>query len=74
MSYSKLRGRIREKFGTQEAFAEAMGKSKTTISKKLLGLVDWTREEMELACKLLEINISEVHLYFYPCGCNIATN
>lgn len=29
--YSKLRGAIREKFGTQEAFAKAMGFSTATL-------------------------------------------
>lgn len=65
MSYAKLRGRIREKFGTNAAFAKAMGKSETTISAKLTKKTDWTREEMELACDLLDIPIAEAHLYFY---------
>lgn len=65
MSYAKLRGRIREKFGTNAAFAKAMGKSETTISAKLTKKTDWTREEMELACDLLDVPIAEAHLYFY---------
>lgn len=65
MSYMKLRGRIREKFGTQAAFAEAMGMSETTISAKLTRKTDWTRTEMEKACDLLDIPIVEAHLYFY---------
>lgn len=33
--YSKMRGKIREKFGTQNAFAEAMEFSSATLSDML---------------------------------------
>jgi hypothetical protein len=49
VSYAALRGRIREKYGTQEAFDQAMGKSVTTLSAKLNRKTDWTRAEIELA-------------------------
>ncbi len=65
MSYAALRGRIREKYGTQEAFAQAMGKSVTTLSAKLNRKTDWTRAEIELACSLLEIPIVDASVYFF---------
>lgn len=65
MSYSKLRGKIREVFGTQEAFAEAMGMDKSTMSLKLNGKSEWTMTEIEKACYLLGIPINEVYLYFF---------
>lgn len=65
MSYSKLRGKIREVFGTQEAFATAMGMNTATISGKLNDKSDWTRAEMELACSLLKIPMLEMHEYFF---------
>lgn len=65
MSYPKLRGAVREKFGTQEAFAKAMEKSETTISAKLTGKIEWTRQEIEDACRLLGIPIAEAHEYFF---------
>lgn len=65
MSYPKLRGRIREKFGTQEAFAEAMGKNATTVSNKLSGKTEWTRQEIETVCDLLDIPLAEAHNYFF---------
>ena len=40
MSYPKLRGAIREKFGTQEAFARALGVHPSTLVQKLAGKVD----------------------------------
>ena len=51
--FAKLRGLIKEKFGAQESFAEAMEMDASTLSKKLCKRVEWTRVEMEKACKLL---------------------
>lgn len=65
MSYAKLRGRIREIYGTDEAFAKAMGINKTTISKKLNNKTSWSREEIEKACNLLKVDISKMHIYFF---------
>lgn len=63
--YSKLRGKIRELFNTQENFANAMKISKATISYKLNGLVEWTQEEIERAVQLLGIDATEIHVYFF---------
>ena len=65
MSYSKLRGKIKEVCGSQDAFAAAMKMNPSTISAKLTGKTDWTRSEVELACKLLGISLEEMHLYFF---------
>ena len=40
--YSKLRGKIKEVFGTQAKFAKAMGMSTVTLSAKLNGTVHCT--------------------------------
>lgn len=58
MDYAKLRGAIREKYRTQEAFARAMGMHQTTLSSKLRDKTDWTRSEMEKACNLLGVSAS----------------
>lgn len=65
MAYAKLRGRIREKYGTQAAFAKAMGMHPATLSAKLMGKKDWSKQEIELACRLLDIPISDVPAYFF---------
>lgn len=65
MSYPKLRGAIREKFGTQEAFAKALGMHSTTLSAKLSGKTDWTRQEIEAAARLLSLPGEELHAYFF---------
>jgi hypothetical protein len=65
MSYAKLRGRIVEKFGSQSAFAEAMGWRKALLSAKLNNKSEWGFQEVVKACELLEIPLSEAHLYFF---------
>lgn len=44
--YSKLRGKIKEKFKTQDAFATAIGISKTSLSLKLNNEREFTQAEM----------------------------
>jgi transcriptional regulator with XRE-family HTH domain len=68
MSYAKLRGKIREVFGTQYAFAAAMGVSSVTISQRLNGKVEWKTNEIAKACELLGISLEEVAQYFFDIG------
>lgn len=63
--YSKLRGKIREEFGKEYAFAQAMGMAQSTLSKKLNNLTDWNRADITTACELLHIPIEEAPLYFF---------
>ena len=65
MKYPKLRGKIREVYGAQSEFARAMGKDPSTISAKLSNKTDWTREEIMLACDLLNIPLAETSDYFF---------
>ena len=64
-TYGKLREKIKANFGTIGAFAEAMGKDRSTVSNKLNGVVAWTQSEIEDTCKLLEISMNEVGEYFF---------
>ena len=63
--YSKLRGRIVEKFTTCTAFAEALGCSKPALSAKLRGTNSWKLAEVRKTCELLDIQPEEIHLYFF---------
>ena len=63
--YSKLIGKIKEKFGTQAAFAEAMEMGESTLSLKLNNKAEWTQDEMSKAMDLLDIDHSEVRAYFF---------
>lgn len=72
-SYSKLRGKIREKYGTQEPFAEDMGMHPSTLSGRLSKKTDFTAPEIEKACELLELTYADIPEYFfYPMMCKVA--
>ena len=58
MKYPEVSGAIRAKYGNQEAFAKDMGMHPVTLSMKLRGKRDWTRAEMELACRLLDLPVT----------------
>lgn len=63
--YRKLRGRIREKFGTQAEFSRNIGLSEVSVSNKLNNVVDWGQDEMESAIVALDIPFSDIHSYFF---------
>lgn len=65
MKYRKLRGKIKEVYGTIEAFADAMGMKLPRISQRLNGAVSWKMNEIAKACELLHIPLTEVYLYFF---------
>lgn len=64
-NYKKLIGRIVEKCGTQYEFAKRMNLSERTISLKLSGKVEFKQSEIELACRILQINKNEIVKYFF---------
>ena len=68
MNYAKLRGKIREVFGTNRKFAKAMQMDYSVLSAKLNRKSQWKEEEIKKACSLLGIPIEEVHLYFFSFG------
>lgn len=63
--YRKLKGKIKEVFDTQEAFSEAMSMSKTALSQRLNGSVEWKVSEIAKACDLLHIPLADAFLYFF---------
>ena len=65
MKFAKLRGKIKEVFNTNAAFAEAIGMTCPTLSFRLNGATPWKREEIEASCVALGIPIEEVHIYFF---------
>jgi len=64
-NYAELRGRIRARFSTQAAFAEAIGVSESSLSKKLNGQSEWDAGEMRRACDVLDIPVAEIPSYFF---------
>lgn len=61
--YSKLKGRIIEKMGKQEAFAEALGLTKQALSTKLNNRYGFKQKEIMKAKELLDID--DVTPYFF---------
>lgn len=73
--FSRLRGRIVEKYGTCDNFAAAMGHTKVWMSSRLNNTVQWRSAEMREAAALLEIPDAEIPAYFLSlkvphCGTN----
>lgn len=63
--YRKLRGRIVEKYGSQEKFSKVLGLSKTSLSLKLNGKTGFSQADMIKWSQLLDIDISECGEYFF---------
>ena len=63
--YSKLRGKIKEVFGTQSSFAKGMGLSSVSLSSKLNGSTNFTQVEINKACELLSIPVEFIPVYFF---------
>lgn len=63
--YDKLKGRIREKFKTDGAFADAMGITLTTLGKKFKNEYYFSQKEILKAVILLDIPFSQIHTYFF---------
>lgn len=63
--FGKLREKIKLVFGTQKAFAEAMGVNVATLNAKLNGKTDWTINEVEKVAELLGIPANDVREYFF---------
>jgi len=63
--YSKLRGRIVEKFGGQQAFSKAIGQSERTVSLKLNNRVSFKQSDIELWSSALELGKDDIVPYFF---------
>lgn len=62
--YSLLRGRIRSICGTEAVFAEKMGFSQNTLTRKFQK-DGFDQLEIDLACSILLINPIEIAVYFF---------
>lgn len=63
--YSKLRGRIVEKYRNLSNFADAVGVKKPVISNKLNGKVPITSKDIEKWIQPLDIPLEEIGVYFF---------
>ncbi len=63
--YSKLRGRIVEKFGTQREFARALGVSARTLSLKMNNRIPFGQDEIDKIITLLGRGPQDIKAYFF---------
>lgn len=63
--YSKLRGRIVEKYGSIEAFSKNFKMSNVSISKKLNNKISISREDIITWSELLEIPPEQYGAFYF---------
>ena len=63
--YSKLEGKIIEKFGTRESFARESGMTPKSIYDKLNNKTIWKQPEISKARELLDIPEEDAYHYFF---------
>lgn len=63
--YTKLRGRIKERFGTETAFAKAIHMNRTSLSLRLTGIREFTQSQILLFASALGIAPNEIGEYFF---------
>ncbi len=64
-NYDKLRGRIREKNGSETKFALKINMTPASLSSKLNQKTDFTSIEIQKICKELEIVKEDIPKYFF---------
>ena len=65
--YSKLKGKIVEKCGSQKAFAGMLGVTEGTLTSKMNGYTYFTQDEILRAIGILEIEPNIISQYFFTC-------
>lgn len=63
--FSKLQGRIVEKFGTRTAFSEKWGKTDRYLSDRLNNKIVMDMVDIYEMCELLDINCVDIPVYFF---------
>ncbi|MFR7589832.1 MAG: DUF739 family protein [Longibaculum sp.] len=63
--YRKLRGKIKEIYGTQDIFAEKLGIGRVSLSKRLTSQLEFSQTEIKKSCELLNIDPEDVSKYFF---------
>ena len=63
--YSKLKGRIIEKFGTQTNFVNKFGVSENTFSLKMNNKLRFSTDDIIKISDMLEIDGDDIGAYFF---------
>lgn len=65
MDYSKLRGRIKEIYGSEKKLAEEMRINPTTLSRKLNNPNGLKTKDVQIMMEMLQIKPQEIYDYFF---------
>lgn len=71
--YSKLRGRMIEICGSQAAFAEELGVSRTILSQKMNNKTGWSQDDIVKTLTILRVPFEQAGDYFLVKKCGIST-
>lgn len=63
--YSKLMGKIKEKYKTQAAFAKELGMGESTLNLKLNNKTEWSQNEIIASMSLLGVSNKFLNDYFF---------
>lgn len=63
--YSKLRGRIKEKLGTEGEFAHLINRTPNYISKVFRNGTYLSQIDIDNGAKVLDIPVGEIGIYFF---------
>lgn len=63
--YSALRGKIREQFGTEGNFANAIGMNPSTLSQKLSNKLEFSQQDIMDCLKALHMGSDFITPYFF---------
>lgn len=63
--YSRLRGRIREKFGSEGNFADKIGMNRSTFSLKCGNKSEFTQDEIFRILQALGLDAADIGNYFF---------
>lgn len=69
--YSKLKGKIKELFDTQENFALALGIGRVSLSQRLNGKLQFSQKEMDRAVEILKLKKSDIPSYFFDVNTSV---
>lgn len=63
--YNKLKGKVKEKIGTQTNLAKKLEIDETTMSNKFNNNTYFTQVEIIKICTILDIKFSDISRYFF---------
>ena len=64
-NYDKLRGRMKERLGTQDRFAKAIGLGRVSVSQSLNNQREFSAGAMLKSAQVLEFPLAEIPNYFF---------